>query len=113
VTADGTAASNGRDGVRHGPYLEVDRFALRGRAADHQRWRLAPTLTFETHVPTLDHDEDTRADEMGDRSWGLGARVGVRHEDGGTQGYGLLSVEVRFPAAVGAVIPRRGRASLR
>jgi hypothetical protein len=141
---DGTAASNGRDGVRHGPYLEVDWFALRGRAADHQRWRFAPTLTFETHVPTLDDDEDTRADEMGDRSWGFGgsvgvlleyvelvsgqfllgvgggelgmglaARVGVRHEDGGTHGYGLVSAEFRFPAAAGAVIPLRGRASLR
>jgi hypothetical protein len=142
---DGTAGADGRDGIRHGPYLEVDWFALGGRGEAHQRWRLAPTLTLDTHVPTLDDDdEDTRADEMGDRGWGfggsvgvlleyievvrgrfllgvaggelgmgLGARVGVRHEDGGTHGYGLVSVEFRFPAAAGAVIPLRARTSLR
>jgi hypothetical protein len=141
---DGYAGSNGREGMRHGPYLEVDWFTLRGRAADHQRWRLAPMLTLDTHIPTLDENEDTRPDEMGDRSWGFGgsvgvllefvevvrgrfllgvaagelgmglaARVGVRHEDGGTHGYGLVSVEFRFPASAGAVIPFRARTSLR
>jgi hypothetical protein len=34
---DGSAGSNGREGMRHGPYLEVDWFTLRGRTADHQR----------------------------------------------------------------------------
>lgn len=141
---DGAAASNGREGMRHGPYLEVDWFTLRGRAADHQRWRFGPLLTLDAHMPTLDVNQDTRPDELGDRSWGVGAsagvllefvevvrgrfllgvaagelgmglavRGGVRHEDGGTHGYGLVSVEFRFPAAFGAVIPLRARTSLR
>jgi hypothetical protein len=135
---DGTTSPKGRDNLRHGPFLEVDLFTHGGTGASHQRWRFGPTFGVDLHLEGADDDEDGDPGfgvggsggvllefvehvhgrfllgvALGELGMGLAARVGVRHEDGGTHGYALVSVEFRFPAAAGAVIPFRARTSLR
>jgi hypothetical protein len=120
---DSTAGIDGGDKMRHGPYLEGAWFLRRGGASAGQGWRLGPTAGVESSFATdagdgvgiggslgvlLESIESVHGrfplgQAIGELGIGVGARVGVRNEDGGTYGYGIVSVEFRLPGAYGSV----------
>jgi hypothetical protein len=128
---DSTAGIDGGDKMRHGPYLEGVWFLRRGGASAGQGWRLGATLGLESSISTYDQQADDISygrdvggggsvgvllesiesvrggfplgQAIGELGIGVGARLGVRNEDGGTYGYGIVSVEFRLPGAYGSV----------
>jgi hypothetical protein len=107
---------------RHGPFLEGVWFARRSKAG----WRAGPSLHGEIFLP--DENLDTGAaygvgggvlvetiDYMSGRTFlgsargemglGVAVRGGMRVEPGGTHGYALLSLELRWPGMAGVSIP--------
>jgi hypothetical protein len=120
---DSTAGADGGDKMRHGPYLEGAWFLRRGGGSADTGWRLGPTVGLETSFGTdsgagtgfggsvgvlLESIEAVRGHfplgrAFGELGVGVGARVGVRSEDDGTYGYGIVSVEFRLPGAYGSV----------
>lgn len=111
-------------GDRTGLFAEVAWFARQSRgAAEH--WRLGPTLLVEgtNTVEAVDAPgygaalgllvelvDPVRmgspvAQFRGDLGLGAALRAGVRHDDGGTYGTLVLSLELRLPGGVGIPIP--------
>jgi hypothetical protein len=124
-----TSAGGSRHDLRHGPFMEAAWFMWRGAPSSAQSWRLAPTVLAEAVLgaDTDDTDSGVRgygaaagvlyefADYvraralgggvMGEMAIGLAARVGVRHVDGGTHAYGIVSIEFRLPGIAALPIP--------
>jgi len=125
-TLDWSAASSAR-GFRHGPFLETAWFVRRGATESRTQWRWGPTVLAELHLADkrsddadigfgvaggvlLEYVESVHGPVFlgraaGDLGLGVAARVGARHEDGGSHGYAVVSLEFRWPGMAGASIP--------
>ncbi len=121
-TFDWATASRNAQAFRHGPFVEGVWFARRSE----QGWRLGPTVHGEVFLPDDDLDATSAyglgggvlietVDYMSGRTFlgaargemgiGVAARGGVRIEPGGTHGYALVSLELRWPGMAGVAVP--------
>lgn len=118
---DWQSAGRGRHDFRHGPYVEGVWFRQQRAYAERQGWRFGPTLLAELRFAESQLDSDRAGygvavgglyelvqavdgpilfgGHRGEYGIGLSGRIGVRHDDGGTATYAMLSVEIRTPGA--------------
>ena len=116
---DWQSAGRGRHNFRHGPYVEHVWFWKQDSFADRQGWRFGPTVLAEARFNDNAVDSDHAGygvafgglyelvqavdgpiflgGQRGEYGIGVSGRVGVRHDDGGTATYAMLSVEIRTP----------------
>jgi hypothetical protein len=115
-----------KHGMRHGPFVELVGFRRQEKTADRQGWRHGATVLVDMQktidddttgygaavgglleLAQTEHGPALGGGVRGELGIGLAARVGVRHVDGGTYVYGLVSVEFRTPGiASWLVIPQ-------
>jgi hypothetical protein len=127
-SGDWQSAGGNRHDFRHGIFAEGAWFIKQFAPVQHQRWRYGPTALAELRFAVSDDEHDGErgwgagagflaeyADSVrgpffaggwkGEMALGLAARVGLRHVDGGTHAYGIVSIEFRLPGVAGFAIP--------